>query len=410
MAILKKSKKALKNHIGSVSGDLNSAFSKLKSKFGSIGNFSNTFDQRISDGLSDLLTGATGIRTSNIPEISAEVLAAKSKNREARAQVLNNKASRPENHPGKKVKLTFPEKFAQEDGDNSLGMTNYIHFRSLPLRNGSNASATEDAGDLYDIFLYVPEEMTDTTNLTYKAAEKGMIESIMAKLFTFGEGTDQGIMDQIGQKSKEIFTGDIGKAATGRVVNPMKFNMFEGVDFRKFTYNFVLYPKSSKEASVIQEIAYAFKKASLPGIAPNTAGRVYTFPSEWAIRYHGPIKRWIDFPMVSVLESVEVNQSVAGSARYVDGAPLATEIKLSFLEILTLDKVKYDERVSAFINADNENRETSQEGGTIDDIMGRRPTDVNFGNRWKDRAGFEAKQRDGTPVDDRGLATRSTDD
>ena len=384
MAILKKSKKALKNH--------------------------NTFDQRISDGLSDLLTGATGIRTSNIPEISAEVLAAKSKNREARAQVLNNKASRPENHPGKKVKLTFPEKFAQEDGDNSLGMTNYIHFRSLPLRNGSNASATEDAGDLYDIFLYVPEEMTDTTNLTYKAAEKGMIESIMAKLFTFGEGTDQGIMDQIGQKSKEIFTGDIGKAATGRVVNPMKFNMFEGVDFRKFTYNFVLYPKSSKEASVIQEIAYAFKKASLPGIAPNTAGRVYTFPSEWAIRYHGPIKRWIDFPMVSVLESVEVNQSVAGSARYVDGAPLATEIKLSFLEILTLDKVKYDERVSAFINADNENRETSQEGGTIDDIMGRRPTDVNFGNRWKDRAGFEAKQRDGTPVDDRGLATRSTDD
>ena len=382
----------------------------MKSKFGSIGNFSNTFDQRISDGLSDLLTGATGIRTSNIPEISAEVLAAKSKNREARAQVLNNKASRPENHPGKKVKLTFPEKFAQEDGDNSLGMTNYIHFRSLPLRNGSNASATEDAGDLYDIFLYVPEEMTDTTNLTYKAAEKGMIESIMAKLFTFGEGTDQGIMDQIGQKSKEIFTGDIGKAATGRVVNPMKFNMFEGVDFRKFTYNFVLYPKSSKEASVIQEIAYAFKKASLPGIAPNTAGRVYTFPSEWAIRYHGPIKRWIDFPMVSVLESVEVNQSVAGSARYVDGAPLATEIKLSFLEILTLDKVKYDERVSAFINADNENRETSQEGGTIDDIMGRRPTDVNFGNRWKDRAGFEAKQRDGTPVDDRGLATRSTDD
>ena len=74
------------------------------------------------------------------------------------------------------------------------------------------------------------------------------------------------------------------------------------------------------------------------------------------------------------------------------------------------NKVKYDERVSAFVNADNENRETTQEGGTIDDIMGRRPTDVNFGNRWKDRAGFEAKQRDGTPVDDRGLATRSTDD
>ena len=405
MALLKKLKKGVKNYVGSMSGDLNSALGSLSKKLGKGGSFSNTFDQRISDGLSDLLTGATGIRTSNIPEISAEVLATKSKNREARAQVLNNAITitRPDNHPGTKVKLTFPEKFAQEDGafsdEDNLGMRNYIHFRSLPLRNGSNASATGDAGDLYDIFLYVPEEMTDSTNLSYKDAEKGLLESVMAKLFTFGEGTDQGIMDQIGQKTKEVFTGDIGKAATGRVVNPMKFNMFEGVDFRKFTYNFVLYPKSDKEAETIQHIAYAFKKASLPGIAPNTAGRVYTFPSEWAIRYHGPIKRWIDFPMVSVLESVEVNQSVAGSVRYIDGAPVATEIKLSFLEILTLDKVKYDERVSAKVNADNTNRETTQEGGTIDDIMGRRPTDVNFGNRWKDRVGMDAQNAAGENVD-----------
>ena len=57
MAILKKSKKALKNYVGSMKGDLNSALSDVKSKFGSVGNFSNTFDQRIADGLSDLLTG-----------------------------------------------------------------------------------------------------------------------------------------------------------------------------------------------------------------------------------------------------------------------------------------------------------------------------------------------------------------
>ena len=77
MANFKKSKSSVKNYIGSVKGDLNSALSKFKSKFGSSSNFSNSFDQRISDGLSDLLTGATGIRTSNIPEISADVLSMK---------------------------------------------------------------------------------------------------------------------------------------------------------------------------------------------------------------------------------------------------------------------------------------------------------------------------------------------
>ena len=140
MATFKKSKKSLKNHIGSVSGDLNSAFSKLKSKFGSAGNFSNSFDQRISDGLSDLLTGATGIRTSNIPEISNEVLAMKQTNREERAKVLNGKDSRPEGTPGEKRKITFPENFETENGDGTLGLTNYIHFRSLAIRNGKRGS------------------------------------------------------------------------------------------------------------------------------------------------------------------------------------------------------------------------------------------------------------------------------
>ena len=153
MAILKKSKKALKNYVGSMKGDLNSALSDVKSKFGSAGNFSNTFDQRIADGLSDLLTGATGIRTSNIPEISKEVMASKIKNREARAQVLNNKEARPEDHPQSTVKLTFPQNFYQENGDGKLPLTNYIHFRSLPIRNGKNNTVGSEQDPLYDIFL-----------------------------------------------------------------------------------------------------------------------------------------------------------------------------------------------------------------------------------------------------------------
>ncbi len=405
MALIKKLKKGVKNYVGSMSGDLNSALGSLSKKMGKGGSFSNSFDQRISDGLSDLLTGATGIRTSNIPEITSQALAAKNQNAEARKQAMNmaGNKDRAKDTPNVQDKLQFPQKFFQEDGTGKLPLTNYIHFRSLPLRNEKNGASGADTGKLYDIFLYVPEEMTDSTNATYEAAKKGILESIMAKLFTFGEGTDQGIGDQMKQGVKEVFTGDIGKAATGRIVNPMKFNMFEGVDFRKFTYNWVLQPKSETEAQEIAKICHAFKYASLPGIVPDSAGRVYTFPSEWAIRYHGPIKDWIDFPMVSVLESVEVNQSVAGSNRYLDGAPVAVELKLSFLETLTLDKVKYEQRVSALRPEGAPSRESTQEGGSIDDIMGRKDTDVNFGNRVKDAVGAKAVDRAGNPVDERGF-------
>ena len=65
----KKSKGAIKNYIGSIKGDFNNALKGLSSKFGSSSGVSNSFDQRIGDALSDLLTGSTGIRTSNIHSI-----------------------------------------------------------------------------------------------------------------------------------------------------------------------------------------------------------------------------------------------------------------------------------------------------------------------------------------------------
>jgi len=165
--------------------------------------------------------------------------------------------------------------------------------------------------------------------------------------------------------------GDIGKASAGRVINPMKFQLFEGVEFRTFSYSFILYPKDEKDSRVIRELSHYFKKLSLPGIVPDSGGRTYSFPCEWAIRYHGPIKEWIDYPMTSVLTKVETNQATAGTARMIDGAPVAVELTLEFQEVLTLDRDKYEQRVSAFTQGNTQNRENSQEGGTINDIVGR---------------------------------------
>lgn len=366
--------KSRKGLLGSVAGDLNSAIDKFK------GRLSNSFDQRIGDGLSDLLTGVTGIRTSNIPEISAERLSTIQANREARQNVLAGKGGNFKGYNGKSTKLQFPKSFPGENGEEAY-LTNFIHFRCLPTRSGgfTNMAVNEGQDPLYDIFLYVPEELNDEIKVNYEAKEKGLLESVIAKLMTIGEGTDQGIGDQLGQKMKETFGGDMAKAATGKVTNPMKFQIFQGVDLRSFSYSFALIPKSEADSVIIRDIAYAFKRTALPGIVPDTGNRVYSFPNEWAIRYHGPMKQWMDFPMACVLADVKVENS---STRMSDGAPQAVTISLTFQEIMGLDRKKYDERVAAKTNLTGLKRETSQEGGSIDDILGRTGDDVSFGQRF----------------------------
>ena len=77
---------------------------------------------------------------------------------------------------------------------------------------------------------------------------------------------------------------------------------------------------------------------------------------------------------------------------------------MTFQEVVTLDRGKYEKRVAAHTNQTGSNREKSQEGGSLDDIMGRKDTDVSFSNRWDKRTGnvFDSddvpRQRDGTPI------------
>jgi hypothetical protein len=367
MGLFKKSKSALKGYVGSLKGDANDITGGLKDKFGSGKSISNLFDQRISDGLSDLLTGVTGVRTSKIPPVSAERISTLEKNREARASVLNNATSgrKASDNPPTPIMWKYPSVFPDENSEGG-NMTNYIHFRSLERKNAGTHE------EVFDIFLYVPEASSDDVAVTYKEETKGLLESIIAKFMGRAEegGTDQGIGDQMKQGFLDTVGGSIGKAATGKVANPMKFMLFEGVGIRTFSYEFALYPETAEDSKLIRSICYAFKKSALPGIVKGSAGRVYTFPSEWAIRYHGPMKDWIDYPMVSVLTDVKVDYGKEKNNRMIDGAPAAVGLSLSFSEVMTLDREKYDGRVAAQTNAGSDARENSQEGGTLPDLLG----------------------------------------
>ena len=83
--------KKIQGLIGSFSGDANAFTSAL-----GFGGGSNKFDQRLKDGLSDLLGGALGIRMSQVPEISAAVLETMVFSSVAAIQIIHSKL--PQNH------------------------------------------------------------------------------------------------------------------------------------------------------------------------------------------------------------------------------------------------------------------------------------------------------------------------
>ena len=334
----KRTKKLGKNFIGSVKGDLNDIGNQFKSKLGSLENFANSFDQRIAGGLEDVLQGLTGVRISNIPEISAEVVKVKEKNREARAQVLNEVKGDTEKGSARET-LVYPESFFNERGEVS-NMTNYIYFRCLERKNA------EPGEVLPNILLYLPDAIVDNMAVTYSEGEMGLKESVVAKLTgaTQNFGIDGAIFKQI---LAETAGGAVIKQNAVATINPLKFQTFESVPFRTFSYSFSLRPKSVKENQTIIDIIYYFKKMTLPGVT-GTNNRIYTFPNEWAIKFVGPVKNYIDFPLSAVCTGVDVDYGGGQPfANMIDGGPSAYTLTVNFTETTTIDRKKFDEQISA---------------------------------------------------------------
>ena len=383
----------------------------LKEKFGIGRSLSNRFDQRVGDGLQDLISGFTGVRTSNIPDIEQEVKTAREESRALRDNNKNFSAARASDTPNKQTTLVFPEQYFNEKGDtigykakitekvkanedqwdeidrnNKLeqkkqetgGFPNSIHFRSLPRKKldtseGWLARESERTAEgivhvdeeVYDIFLYLPHNLGDAIKVTYEGAEGGMVDSFFARLFTFGDD-DESVRELTGGTSFDMGEmmrmfqgmlpgGAIIQKATGAIANPMKFQSFTGLEFRDYNYKFTLKPSSSAEAKVIRHIIHAFKASTLPGTAGHNA-RIWTMPNEWLIKFQGPIKQWIDFPLQVVCESIQVDYGAGGAyALMEDGSPQAIDITLQFKETTQLSRQKYINKVSPY-SASNDDR------------------------------------------------------
>ncbi len=129
-------------------------------------------------------------------------------------------------------------------------------------------------------------------------------------------------------------------AATGTTSNPKKEQTFEGVEFRKFTFEYQFYPRDEFEAQNVLNIIHQFKLHMHPEFK-SELNYVWIYPSEFDIIYYtnGTENLNIHKHTSCVLESMSVNYTPNGNfSVFANGMPTQINVSLSFRELQLASK------------------------------------------------------------------------
>lgn len=131
-------------------------------------------------------------------------------------------------------------------------------------------------------------------------------------------------------------------AATGLAANPRKEQVFKGVDFRTFQFEYQFFPRDSGEAQNVLQIIKAFKLHMHPEFKDSNKF-LYIYPSEFDISYYtnGKENTNLHRHTSCVLTELNVNYTPnATFATFEDGMPTQINVTMNFRELSLMDKDK----------------------------------------------------------------------
>jgi hypothetical protein len=146
----------------------------------------------------------------------------------------------------------------------------------------------------------------------------------------------------------------------GIAVNPQLQMIFQGVGFRHFQLAFTFTPSSQAEAETVASIISTFKYHFAPDILSATSARDGLFfvpPSYFNIEFmfNSTENQYLPKYGDCVLDSIDVNYAPNGFAAHIDGAPVQTQLMLSFKEIEIVTKSKLQSDYNSNINTSTVN-------------------------------------------------------
>lgn len=168
------------------------------------------------------------------------------------------------------------------------------------------------------------QNMTGVKNAAGQIAQGGKALSPIAASVAMSKGPSGGAIS----------------AMTGLAPNPMKEQVFKGVDFRSFTMEYQFAPRSIEESNNVNNIIQTFKYHMHPEFK-DANNFLFLYPSEFDIEYHhnGAENMNIHRHTSCVLTELNVNYTPNGNfSTFIQGRPTQINVSMTFKELTILTK------------------------------------------------------------------------
>jgi hypothetical protein len=212
------------------------------------------------------------------------------------------------------------------------------------------------------IAIYMPQTLKFNLAADYGAEEVGMITGAMAKLKdalnSKGGFFGADLMSVAAQVGKGV--SGVGSFATGGLLAgsgaalqrrtgiapaAMQEMIFNGIDYRSFSFTFKFTPRSKEESDVVNKILHAIKDAMLPErYGDGSSIAAYKVPHEFVIRFMKgtAINPYIDQIGLCACTGVDIDYGSDKFSTHPSGDPVSIDATLSFRELELMERKRYN--------------------------------------------------------------------
>jgi len=207
--------------------------------------------------------------------------------------------------------------------------------------------------------IYMPQTLNFNFAADYGPAEIGIVTGAIASLRDFfsPDGSSENLKSIAQQAAKGVIgastflTGGLasGTAAglqrrTGLAPAAMTEMIFNGIDYRTFSFEFKFTPRSKKESDIVKNMIREFKLGMLPTRYGKGSIAAYKVPYEFVIRFMQGTKVNPYIEQLGLCALTEVSTDYGDKfSTHSSGDPVTTNLKLTFRELELIEKERYKE-------------------------------------------------------------------
>ena len=276
---------------------------------------------------------------------------------------------------GKYIPPFLPENVQDRLGSGEAGRNEDISSRYIGYNQSStNFKPITDSKRYRPVILYMPQDISTEVKTSWNAkAFSSMGRGLVAAANgDFSKLNDYNVPEGLRNTFAGLFTqginsipgvagnlslNDVTGSTRGVILNPNVEVLFDQPDLREFGLKFKMTPHNAEEGKIIRSICRTFQRASLPGFGDENAGswldkggendakesdkvsigggNMITIPRMCRVSFMkgSGLHPYLTQYKTCAITRVQVNYTPDGNyATYSDGAPVATEISLDFLE------------------------------------------------------------------------------